>query len=77
MKILELKIKNCGECPYSTYDPHYGMSYNSGHDCSLGGFRISTDKGSTSVDLSTLPIPTECPLKDISEIRNETINKIL
>lgn len=77
MKILHLEIKNCSECPYVQYDPNYGMSYNSGWDCSEGGFRIKNDVGSGIVDISKLPIPSECPLKDQSEIRDEILNKIL
>tara|TARA_R110000772_G_scaffold79172_3_gene169497 strand:- start:407 stop:643 length:237 start_codon:yes stop_codon:yes gene_type:complete len=76
MKLLEIEIHNCSECPYLSYDSDYGMSYNSGYDCSKGGFRIATDHGSEQADM-TKYMPDECPLKDFSEIREEKINEIL
>ena len=75
MKILNLEIHNCSECPYLSYDSDYEMSYNSGYDCSKGGFRITDDNGPNQ-NMSEY-MPDECPLKDFSEIREEKINEVL
>lgn len=47
-KIIELKdrtieLNDCESCPFLEYDPHYSMSYDSGHDCKLLGERIAND----------------------------------
>ena len=33
MKVLNLKIVRCNECPYCQYNGDYGISYDSGYDC--------------------------------------------
>ena len=37
---IELVITSCGECPYNHYDPHYGMSTDSGFDCYLDAPKV-------------------------------------
>lgn len=79
-KLIKIIIKNCGECPYHEYDPHYSMSYNSGYDCKLTGNRIADDIGSKEPDLENLPIPNWCKLVEVDELtlsRKEKINKLL
>lgn len=68
MKKIEMIIKNCGECPFCEYNPDYGMSYTSGYDCNNDDSkdtRISDDIGNKSTDLTKLPIPEWCGLKDV------------
>lgn len=76
MKQINLIIEHCGECPYHEYDSNYGMSYNSGYDCGLSGDRIADDVGSTISDLSSLPIPEWCKLKNVDKILIDRKNKI-
>ena len=60
-----MTIKNCGECPFKEYNPHYSMSYNSGYDCTnpdSKGTRIANDIGSKEPNLEVLSIPDWCGL---------------
>jgi hypothetical protein len=75
MKEIRLYVKNCSECPYCEYDPHYSMSYDSGYDCKLSGSRIIDDweynntnnPNRLSLKTSSIPIPEWCELKDVDE----------
>ena len=79
-RLIKVIAKNCGECPYSEYDPNYGMSYNCGYDCNLTGNRIANDIGGTEPDLTKIPIPSWCELPEVDDVvlsRKEKLEKIL
>ena len=68
MKKISMVVKNCGECPFCEYNPHYGMSYNSGYDCKnevSEDTRIADDIGSKPPDLEKVPIPEWCGLPNV------------
>lgn len=70
MKIISLKIKHCGECPFCYYDGNYGMSYTSGYNCTNVDSekeRIVDDRGSQIAELHKLPIPKWCGLMDLEK----------
>jgi hypothetical protein len=76
MRQINLYVKTCSECPYCEYDPHYGMSYDSGYDCKNGLGRIFNDYELKNKSLSDMPIPKECPLKEVDEVLVNRINKL-
>jgi len=43
LKDKTLKIETCENCPLINYDSNYGMSYDSGYDCSYLDQRIAND----------------------------------
>lgn len=80
MKKLELEIKNCSECPYLTYDPHYSMSRDSGHDCKKSHRRIIDDWDYNNSNNPKrmvkdwdnnypIPIPEWCELFDVIKMK--------
>lgn len=82
MRLINIIIKNCSECPYQEYDPDYSMNYDSGYDCNLVGKRIADDgyckRNKTSLKL--MPIPDWCELVKIDEViynRKKNLDKIL
>jgi hypothetical protein len=64
---IELTISSCNECPFRRYDSNYGMSYDSGYDCSELGERIVDDyelnKG--RIDPFIKVFQEKCKLKQI------------
>jgi hypothetical protein len=86
MRKIELTIKNCSECPYLEYDSDYGMSYDSGYDCKLTGYRIIDDwewnntnnKNRLNLKYDGIPIPSWCELEKIGliEERKKKIKKL-
>ena len=74
MKIINLYVNVCDDCPYLNYDPHYSMSTASGYDC-------EHDKGGRIIDDhqwkngQKIIIPDWCPLPDVG--RREKIEKIM
>jgi len=72
IKIVNVEVDTCSDCPYCHYDGYYDRSRDSGHDCSLGDFRIIDDyewdntnnPKRLSLTESGIPIPKICPLPD-------------
>ena len=84
MKKIELYVNTCNDCPYCQYDGNYGISYDSGYDCSHNnGGRIIDDyhwnntNNPKRLNLTheRIPIPDWCPLQDVG--RKEKLEKIL
>ena len=82
MRLINITVKNCSECPYHEYDPNYGMSYDSGYDCNHSGQRICTDGflDRNKTHLDELPIPEWCKLVKVDEVaynRKKKLDKLL
>jgi hypothetical protein len=79
MKQIKLYVKTCSECPYCQYDSDYGRSYDSGYDCKHenGVGRIIDDWAlNKNNSWGKIPIPSDCPLKEVDEVVVNRINKI-
>jgi len=77
MRQINLYVKTCSDCPYCQYDSDYGMSYDSGYDCTNGSGRIIDDWEISQKKLhSKIPIPESCPLKEVDEVLVNRINKL-
>ena len=77
-RVLYLEIRNCFECPYCDYNPDYGMSYDSGYDCTSSVRKRLIDdwewsnqnnKDRLNLKMDCFPTPEWCPLKPIKEIK--------
>ena len=80
MKLLNMEIEDCWDCPFREYNGEYGMGYDSGHDCKHDDTietRIIDDqeirekeekcrKQHKKIDF-TIKIPKWCPLEDVEK----------
>lgn len=70
MRILNLEVFVCRDCPYCQYDGHYSRSRDSGYDCKHPDSDVGRIVDDQDIeDWSTKknkkgwpPIPKECPL---------------
>ena len=84
MKMINMTVETCSDCPFCHYDGHYGMSYDSGYDCTNNnGGRIIDDYGwdntnnpkRLNLTHKGIPIPSWCSLQDVG--RKEKLEKVL
>lgn len=78
MKLLNMKIENCWDCPFREYDADYGRSYAGGHNCIhdnapktriIDDFELEEQEEKCRKQhkkiINDIKIPEWCPLEDV------------
>jgi hypothetical protein len=84
MRMINMTVETCSECPFCHYDSNYSRSYDSGYDCRNGdGGRIIDDwewdntnnPKRLNLKHNGISIPDWCKLQEVG--RKQKLEKLL